>query len=247
MIYEKKEDRNMEHLRTIRLSREGQQRTERADGPEYWLQTPDGENINLEEMTAGGWHEGDRIRFTLEGGEAAEAFAVRQLEDGAALFIFTDCLGKKEQLHDVPGRYDGWDGCSLRKILNGRILERFPEEIRKLMRPFENGDLLQIPSVMEIFGERIWGQPEEDTQFPAMRGRRNRIAFQGYGSNVWEWYWLRAVGTGGTGSAAYANDSGDAISGTATLSLGVRPLFVLNRDIRPAMPGKTEEQEGERA
>lgn len=237
----------MEHLRTIRLSREGQQRTEPADGPEYWLQTPDGENINLEEMTAGGWHEGDRIRFTLEGGEAAEAFAVRQLEDGAALFIFTDCLDEEEQLHDVPGRYDGWDGCSLRKILNGRILERFPEEIRKLMRRFDNGDLLQIPSEMEIFGERIWGRAEEGTQFPAMRDRRNRIAFQGYGSNAWEWYWLRTVSPGGTGDAAVVNNAGDAASLAAAYSFGVRPLFILNRDIRPAMPGKTEEQEGERA
>lgn len=237
----------MEHLRTIRLNREGQQRTERADGPEYWLQTPDGEIINLEEMTAGGWHEGDRIRFTLEDGEAAEAFAVRQLDDGAALFIFTDCLDREERLHDVPGEYDGWDGCSLRKILNGRILERFPEEIRKLMRPFENGDLLQIPSEIEIFGERIWDQEKEGTQFPAMRDRRNRIAFQGYRSDVWEWYWLRTVSTRGTGYAAYVNNCGTATSNAATYSFGVRPLFILNRDIRPAVPGKTEEQEGKRA
>ncbi len=60
------------------------------------------------------------------------------------------------------------------------------------MVAFNNGDMLSISTEKEIFGVNEY---EEDNvgveQLSIMKQRRNRIAFQGYGTDRWEWYWLK--------------------------------------------------------
>ena len=141
----------------------------------------------IEENGNSGVMEGDRIRFRLADGEEAEAFCVKITEDGAGLFIFTDCLKNEYRMN--PGwQHPGWEACELRGKLNGEILEKFPEEIRSRMKPFPNGDLLRIPTEKEIFGENPYGEaePEDVKQFDAMRDRRNRIAFHAYDRRDYE-------------------------------------------------------------
>ena len=169
------------------------------------------ENIGTEKTIA---EVGDRLRFTLEGGEEVEAIAVRREENGM-LFIFTDCLRDEYRLHE-PGKYPGWEDCELRRKLNGEILERFPEDVLQLLMPFSNGDLLRIPTEKEIFGENEYGkkEPENVEQFEIMKDRRNRIAFQGFGTGDWEWYWLQ---NRGVYSATWRY---------ASYVYGVRPLFI---------------------
>ena len=180
-------------------------------------------NIGTEKMTA---QVGDRIRFTLEGGEEAEAIAVRREENGM-LFIFTDCLRDEFRLH-TPGKYPGWEESELRQKLNGEILERFPEDVLQLLMPFNNGDLLRIPTEKEIFGENEYGEEEAGSvkQFEMMKDRRNRIAFQGFGSSAWEWYWLQNRGVDSAAGAARVGWAGYALRGSASDVLGVRPLFI---------------------
>ena len=86
----------------------------------------------------------------------------------------------------------GWDASDLRKKLNGEILDRFPQKIRKLLLPFENGDLLRLPTEKEIFGSNPCGEdePESVSQWKPMKQRKNRIASQGLNGG-WEWYWLQ--------------------------------------------------------
>ena len=171
---------------------------------------------------------GDRLRFELKGGEQAEAIAIRKEENGM-LFIFTDCLRKEHRLHR-PGKYPGWEESELRGVLNGEILQRFPERLRRSMVPFENGDLLRIPTEREIFGENEYGEeePESVQQFECMKNRRNRIAFQGYNSNIWEFYWLQNRGVDSASNAAYVSWNGYANGRDASYVLGVSPLFIAN-------------------
>ena len=181
----------------------------------------------IEENGNSGVMEGDRIRFRLADGEEAEAFCVKITEDGAGLFIFTDCL-KDEYRMNPDWQYPGWEACELRGKLNGEILEKFPEEIRSRMKPFPNGDLLRIPTEKEIFGENPYGEaePEDVKQFDAMRDRRNRIAFQGYGSGEWEWYWTQNRSVSSASYACVVSYYGYANSSGASYSYGVRPLFL---------------------
>lgn len=169
---------------------------------------------------------GDRIRFTMADGEIAEAMAVKVLADGSGLFIFTDCLRTEYRLHK-PGKYPGWEKCELRKKLNGEILEQLPENLKARLVPFENGDLLRIPTEREIFGENPYGEPEPESveQFEPMTDRRWRIAFQGFGSGAWEWYWLQNRGVDSATNACHVNSAGYAGYYGASYSLGVRPLF----------------------
>ena len=169
---------------------------------------------------------GDRIRFTMADGETAEAMAVKILEDGSGLFIFTDCLRTEYRLHK-PGKYPGWEKCELRERLNGEILEQLPEDLKARLVPFENGDLLRIPTEREIFGENPYGEPEPESveQFEPMKDRRWRIAFQGFGSGVWEWYWLQNRSVDSATYACNVAHAGAAANLGASNSFGVRPLF----------------------
>lgn len=88
---------------------------------------------------------GDVLRFDMTDGPAA-AMAVKQEENGM-IFCFVDCLADKHRLHK-SGRYPGWDDCELRGVLNEEILNRFPAELHEYMVPFDNGDLLRIPTEM---------------------------------------------------------------------------------------------------
>ena len=171
---------------------------------------------------------GDRLRFELEGGEQAEAIAIRKEENGM-LLIFTDCLREEHRLHG-PGKYPGWEESELRGVLNGEIMQRFPERLRRSMVPFENGDLLRIPTEREIFGENEYGEEELESvqQFECMKNRRNRIAFQGYNSNIWEFYWLQNRGVYSASLAAHVYRDGPAGGWSASYVFGVRPLFIAN-------------------
>ena len=178
------------------------------------------------ELPEGAAHmEGDTLSFLLNDGEAIEAMAVKQESDGT-VYITVDCLAEEYALQEDGNYGDGYESCDLRKKLNEEILERFPEELRKMMVPFENGDLLRIPTEREIFGKNEYGIKEPDTvqQFECMKLRRNRIAFQGK-NGPWEWYWLQNRGVYSATDACFVDSGGDAGGVGASGSFGVRPLF----------------------
>lgn len=170
---------------------------------------------------------GDTISFDLTDGEHMEAIAVKEETDGM-IFCAVDCLETEYQMNKKPTNEGGYEACELRKALNGEILERFPAEIRESIVPFENGDLLRLPTEKEIFGKNKYGENESDnvTQWEPMKLRRNRIAFQGY-NGEWEWYWLqnRLRGVASATYFAYVTGRGYASCYGASSSLGVRPAF----------------------
>ena len=162
---------------------------------------------------------GDTFTFKMEDGEKVKVRAVQEDADGNMLFIFEDCLK---------------DEYTMNQILNESALEkiyrRMPKKIRKKMAAFDNGDMLRLPTEKEIFGENEYGEEEsaDVKQFECMKKRKHRIAFQGYGTDKWEWYWLanrykasasRFCGVGNGGFSNYVS---------ASRAYGVRPLFLVN-------------------
>ena len=170
---------------------------------------------------------GDLISFDLTDGEHMEAIAVKEESDGM-IFCAVDCLEKEYPMNQKPTNEGGYEACELRKVLNREIVDRFPAEIREVMVPFENGDLLRLPTEKEIFGENEYGESEADTvtQWEPMKLRRNRIAFQGY-NGAWEWYWLQNRLRDVASAAIFArvDGAGYADYGYASGSYGVRPAF----------------------
>lgn len=176
---------------------------------------------------------GDVIKFKLTDGEKVQAKAVKETPEGM-LFVLVDCLAKEYPMFkDIDGIDEDditYMNSDLRKVLNGEILARFPEEIRNRMVAVNaEGDMLRIPSEKEIFGENVYGQTEDKKvkRWKPMKKRRNRIAFQGK-EGAWEWYWLMNRHQEYASFFADVNYYGIATYDPASDSCGVRPVFLLS-------------------
>ena len=181
---------------------------------------------------------GDIIKFKLKDGEKVQAKAAKKTDEGM-LFITVDCLKDEYQMFkytDGMGSMEiNYFNSDLRHALNGEILDRFPDEIRSHMVGMRIGntdtfDLLRIPTEKEIFGENPYGTDEADTvtQFKGTKNRRNRIAFQGSKTGAWEWYWLQNRVEDTASNFARVDSAGNASCYKASISFGVRPVFLLS-------------------
>lgn len=183
------------------------------------------------EVLAGGRYEvGDIVSYTMEDGEEVEAIAVKEEFDKhgnlCMVFILLDCLKEECRMNRDDTNDGGYEESYLREQLRTEYLERFPASLRLNMVPFENGDLLRIPTEREVFGENRYGEEEPDTveQFEAMKKRRNRMALDGSNGGT-QAYWLqnKRVRSAAAFCGVYA--SGGAAYGNASNSFGVRPLY----------------------
>lgn len=189
---------------------------------------------------------GDVIRFKLSDGEKVEMLAVKEESDGM-IFCFADCLAKEYSMNEQNTNEGGWDASDLRKKLNSEILDRFPRKIRKLLLPFENGDMLRLPTEKEIFGSNQCGEdePESVSQWKPMKQRKNRIASQGLNGG-WEWYWLQNRVPNSAAAFAYVDRCGYADCNNASNAYGVRPVVKIKNPISaPACQVRDDEDEQE--
>lgn len=176
---------------------------------------------------------GDIISFKLTTGEKVQARAVRETPEGM-LFMTVDCLKDEQPMfkdtEDMEDEDFSYDNSDLRKVLNGAILDSFPAEIRDRMKVvYGDSDFLRIPTEKEIFGENQYGQEEGKVkQFKGMKNCRNRIAWQGSKTGAFEWYWLMNRHREYASFFACVDSYGDASYYNASLSLGVRPVFLLS-------------------
>ena len=187
---------------------------------------------------------GDAIRFKLSDGEKVEMLAVKEESDGM-IFCFADCLAKEYSMNEQNTNEGGWDASDLRKKLNGEILDRFPRKIRKLLLPFENGDLLRLPTEKEIFGSNPCGgdEPESVSQWKPMKQRKNRIASQGLNGG-WEWYWLQNRVPVSAAAFAHVYSYGYADCSSASHAYGVRPVVKIKNPVSaPACQVRDDEDE----
>lgn len=168
---------------------------------------------------------GEEIPFALEQGITGTAL-VLDVQGDVATCIYLDCMAEEQQMNEEDTNEGGYEESSLRKKLNGPILEAVPESSREKMVPFENGDYLMPPSEKEILGKNVYGEPEPDSvkQFEPMKKRRYRITFRG-AEEEWEWYWLRNKRVASSTAFCHCSYSGIAAYYGASCSYGVRPLF----------------------
>lgn len=183
------------------------------------------------EVLAGGKYEvGDIVSYTMEDGEEVEALAVKEEFDKhgnlCMVFMLLDCLKEECRMNRDDTNDGGYEESYLREQLRTEYLERFPASLRLNMVPFENGDLLRIPTEREIFGENRYGEEEPDTveQFEAMKKRRNRMALDGSNGET-QAYWLQNKRVRSATYFCFVSTSGYASSFNASYSLGVRPLY----------------------
>lgn len=180
----------------------------------------------METAADNGYMVGDVIAFTLTDGEEVEALAVKQEQDGM-IFCLVDCLNQEYSMNEEDSNRGGYEATDLRVKLNGEILDRFPADIREKMVAFANGDYLRLPTEKEIFGCNDYGKAEPDDvqQWEPMKKRKNRIAFQGKGTDRWEWYWLQNAHKRYAAYFAGVSGYGGAYCYGASGANGVRPAF----------------------
>ena len=171
------------------------------------------------EMKTDQFEIGDQIKVKLQK-EKYTATAIQRRGNGM-LFLLDQYLDDPMPMNAKGGTEGGYEGSDLRAALQaGEKL--LPKKLRKHMVPFENGDLLTILSIQEMFGcDENFDKCEG--QIPWMKDRRNRIAFR-KGEN--EWGWLRGVVS--ATCFAFVGRGGFAYGGSASYSLGVRPAFILD-------------------
>ena len=135
---------------------------------------------------------GDVIKIKLTNGVKVEAMAVKQEKDGM-IFCLVDCLPDDYRMNRTNTNVGGYEKSDLRKKLNSEILSLFPAKLKNKMIPFDNGDLLRLPTEQEIFGENYNGEYESlyVKQWKPMKKRRNREASDGSKDKNIQWhYWL---------------------------------------------------------
>ena len=183
------------------------------------------------EVLAGGKYEvGDIVGYTMEDGEEVEALAVKEEFDKhgnlCMVFMLLDCLKEECRMNRDDTNDGGYEESHLRDQLATKYLEKFPAALRLNMVPFENGDLLRIPTEREIFGRNIYGDEEPNTveQFEPMKKRRNRMAFDGLNGET-QAYWLQNKRVWSATSFCLVDNGGGANTDGASASFGVRPLY----------------------
>lgn len=169
---------------------------------------------------------GDVIEVKLADGVKVQAMAVQQEEDGM-IFCLADCLPGEHPMNSTSTNEGGYEESDLRKKLNGEILNLFPVELTDMMTPFDNGDLLRLPTEKEIFGENYYGEYESQyvKQWKPMKKRRNRMAFDGSKDENLQWYWLMNKVRESAAIFARVSSDGYADNFYASYSYGVRPAF----------------------
>lgn len=183
------------------------------------------------EVLAGGKYEvGDIVSYTMEDGEEVEALAAKEEFDKhgnlCMVFMLLDCLKEECRMNRDDTNDGGYEESHLRDQLATKYLEKFPAALRLNMVPFENGDLLRIPTEREIFGRNIYGEEEPNTveQFEPMKKRRNRMAFDGLNGET-QAYWLQNKRVGSATYFCLVYYGGVANYYSAFCSGGVRPLY----------------------
>ena len=160
---------------------------------------------------------GDRIKVSFAG-EEHYATAIQQRDD-VMLFLTDDYLDDAMQMDTTDTTEGGWEGSFLREKLQD-IAEN--TDIKDLFVPFENGDLLTLLSIQEMFGlDEDFN--ECDGQIEWLKDRRHRIAERK--GDSYEWGWLRSVVS--ATHFACVDYIGDAYDHGASVALGVRPAFAI--------------------
>lgn len=150
-----------------------------------------------------------------------------KLTDKIALFLLDQYLDKAYPMNYENTNVGGYEKSYLRSEFKNILLDKNFNKIHDYLIPFENGDLMRIPTVGEIFGQNDFLEFKMDNaeQWELMKERKNRIATRE--GDLYEWGWLQNKVKGSAASFAFVSYFGYANSYGASGSIGVRPVFQL--------------------
>ena len=160
---------------------------------------------------------GDRIKVNFSG-EEHFAMAIEERGD-TMLFLTDDYLDEAMEMNPTSTTEGGWEGSLLREKLQD-LAEN--TDIKVQLVPFENGDLLTLLSIQEMFGlDENFNECEGQIEW--LKDRRHRIAERK--GDSYEWGWLRSVVS--ASHFADVDNGGDANVDGASYAAGVRPAFMI--------------------
>lgn len=152
----------------------------------------------------------------------------QKVTDKGAIFLLDQYMDKAYQMNYECTNKGGYAASELRQNLK-KDFDTDPnfDGIRDYLRVFDQGDLVRIPTVGELFGEVDWCVMDYTEQWKQMKDRRNRIANREGGE--YEWGWLQNMSEKTMGCFAFVSGDGNVYNGTASNSGGVRPVFMLGK------------------
>ena len=157
----------------------------------------------------------------------------QKVSEEGALFFMDQYDDDPQRMNDENTSEGGYEKSDLRRRINSEeSLKDFPEDIRSRLVPFENGDLIRIPTVGEMFGHEEcydeggnpWCEDDGEDQLPLMVSRANRVAYR---ENDIEWGWLQNKRVASATNFALVDLVGSAGSGSASVVAGVRRAFLI--------------------
>ena len=150
----------------------------------------------------------------------------QEITPKGALFLLDQYLDKPMVMNRNNSNQGGYEESDLRRALQSDKVLNIFKDIHDHMVPFDNGDLLRIPFVGELFGDKLggWCEPDGHEQWPLMRDRCNRLALR-YGDS--EWGWLQNKDKTSSTLFCFVNDYGLIASGVNSNVFGVRPAFLI--------------------
>lgn len=147
----------------------------------------------------------------------------QKVTDGRALFLLDQYLDKPYVMNAVNTNKGGYEASDLRSEFKNIILDPNFDGIRDLLVPFENGDLMRIATVGEMFGKDDVYKMDDAEQWELMKDRRNRVALRK--GDEYEWGWLQNEMKESAAGFAGVHWAGDSASAGAAYSVGVRPVI----------------------
>ena len=155
----------------------------------------------------------------------------QKVTDRSFIFLLDQYLDKPYRMNEEWINKSDYEGSDLHKnLVSDFALDKEFDSIRSYLVPFKNGDIVRIPTVAEFFGHddssiNIWFEMDDAEQWDLMKISSNRIAQRK--GDEYEWGWLQNKVKGSAANFAYVSTNGSATDCAASLSLGVRPVFIL--------------------
>lgn len=154
----------------------------------------------------------------------------QKVSEEGALFFMDQYDDDPQRMNDENTNEGGYEKSDLRRRINSEeSLKDFPEDIRSRLVPFENGDLIRIPTVCEMFGHEEcedWCEDDGGEQLPLMVSRANRVAYR---KNECDWGWMQNKITASATYFAFVHHSGNANNSGASYVYGVRRAFLIGK------------------
>ena len=176
--------------------------------------------IRKQEMVVNSVHIGDQIQV------GKYTATCQKITESGGIFMLDQCLDKPYGMNRTVTNVGGYEASDLRKdLIDDFKTDVNFDSIRHMLVPFENGDLVRIPTIGEFFGQDNFYVMDKAKQWELMKNRSNRIADR-EGIPL-EWSWLQNTVKMSAARFAVVGNTGLAASNSASLSLGVRPVFML--------------------